>query len=410
MDLEPLDIAAIRGVFPVLEQSIHGHPLVYLDSAATCQKPSVVIEAEREFYRRDYSNIHRGVHALSERATKRFEEVREKVKNFINAADSHEIVFVRGATEGINLVARSWGTRFLNPGDEVLITAMEHHANIVPWQMICDEKQATLRVIPMNMSGELEYAKIPQLINEKTKLVAMNFVSNALGTVNDVQQVIDLAHARGVPVLLDAAQAVPHQRIDVQELGCDFLVFSGHKVYAPTGTGVLYGRHLILEAMPPFQGGGDMIKSVSFEKTVYNDAPWKFEAGTPDIAGVIGLGAAIEFVESVGIDSIQAHEAGLLEYALDGLTQVAGLRLIGEAKNRAGAISFVIDGVHSHDVGTILDREGIALRVGHHCAQPVMRHFGLNSTARASFAIYNTRDDVDALVSGLQKVREIFST
>ncbi len=409
MDIEPLDTAAIRGAFPVLEQSIHGNPLVYLDSAASCQKPNVVIEAEREFYRRDYSNIHRGVHELSERATKRFEAVREKVKSFINAANSHEIVFVRGATEGINLVARSWGTRFLSPGDEVLITAMEHHANIVPWQMICEEKQATLRVIPMNMSGELEYDQIPLLINENTKLVAMNFVSNALGTINDVQQVIDLSHARGVPVLLDAAQAVPHQRIDVQELGCDFLVFSGHKVYAPTGTGVLYGRHIILEAMPPFQGGGDMIKSVSFEKTVYNDAPWKFEAGTPDIAGVIGLGAAIDFVEGVGIDTIEAHEADLIEYALEGLKQVEGLRLIGEAKNRAGAISFVVDGVHAHDVGTILDREGIAVRVGHHCAQPVMKHFGLTSTARASFAIYNTREDVDALIAGLQKVREIFS-
>jgi len=404
----PLDAAALRAEFPALDQLVHGKPLVYLDSAASCQKPACVLEAMDGFYRRDYSNIHRGLHALAERATRRFEAARERVRAFLNAADSHEIVFVRGATEGINLVARSWGGRQLRAGDEVLVSGMEHHANIVPWQMICGEKGAKLRVIPVTDRGELELERIPELITERTRLVAIVHVSNALGTVNDVRRVIDLAHARGVPVLLDAAQSVPHQRIDVRELGCDFLVFSGHKVYGPTGSGVLYGRRIILEAMPPYQGGGEMIKSVSFERTIYNDAPWKFEAGTPDIAAVIGLGAALDFVDRVGIEAIRAHEEDLLDHALRGLAEIPGLRLIGEARERAGVISFVLDGVHAHDIGTVLDREGIAVRVGHHCAQPVMARFGLAATARASFAAYNTREDVDALLAGLERVRGFF--
>ncbi len=408
MAVGPIDSTAMRREFPVLDQLVHGKPLVYLDTAASSQKPNSVIDAMSDFYRRDYANIHRGLHALSERATARFEAARERVRAFLNAADSREIVFVRGATEGINLVARSWGGRYLSAGDEILITQMEHHANIVPWQMICEEKGAKLRVIPITDSGELEYDRIPELITDRTRLVAVVHVSNALGTVNDVRRIIDLSHARGVPVLLDAAQSVPHQRIDVQELGCDFLVFSGHKVYGPTGAGVLYGRRLILEAMPPFQGGGEMIKSVSFEKIVYNDVPWKFEAGTPDIAAGIGLAAAIEFVERTGIEAMRAHEDDLIEYALGQLREIRGLRLIGEPRERAGVISFVLDGIHAHDIGTILDREGVAVRVGHHCAQPVMTRFGLSSTARASFAVYNTRQDVDALIAGLEQVREFF--
>jgi cysteine desulfurase/selenocysteine lyase len=403
------DLSALRREFPVLDQRVHGKPLVYLDSAASCQKPESVLAAVDRFYRRDYSNIHRGLHALSERATKLFEDAREKVRTFLNAADAHEIVFVRGATEGINLVARSWGGRHLRAGDEVLVTGMEHHANIVPWQMICAEKGAKLRVIPITDRGELEIERLPELITERTRLVSVVQVSNALGTVNDVRRIIDLAHARGVPVLLDAAQAVPHQRVDVRELGCDFLVFSGHKMYAPTGSGVLYGRQIILEAMPPYQGGGEMIESVTFEKTTYRDAPWKFEAGTPDIAAVIGLGAAIDFIERVGIDAIRAHEEDLIDYALGRLAEVPGLRFIGEARERAGVIGFVLDGIHAHDVGTVLDREGIAVRVGHHCAQPVMARFGLAATVRASFAVYNTRADVDALVDALGRVRGFFA-
>lgn len=410
MGVSPIDVSTIRAEFPVLDQEVHGKRLVYLDSAASCQKPESVIDAVSDFYRHDYSNIHRGLHALSERATNRFEAAREKVRGWLNAADTREIVFTRGATEAINLVARSWGGLHLRAGDEILISGMEHHANIVPWQMICGEKGAKLRVIPITDAGELDYEKIPDLLTDRTRLVSIVHVSNALGTVNDVRRVIDLAHGRGIPVLLDAAQSIPHQRVDVQELGCDFLVFSSHKVYGPTGTGVLYGRHIILEAMPPYQGGGEMIKSVSFEKTVYNDAPWKFEAGTPDIAGVIGLGAAIEFLERVGIDAIHAHEESLLEYAVPRLEEIPGLRLIGTPAERAGVISFVLDGVHAHDIGTFVDREGVAIRVGHHCAQPVMTRYGLSSTARASFAAYNTREDVDALVAAVRSVQEFFAT
>ena len=408
MAVDRIDASALRREFPVLDQKVHGKPLVYLDSAASCQKPESVIETVREFYQHDYSNIHRGLHSLSERATHRFEGVREKVRGFIGASDVHEIVFVRGATEGINLVARSWGGKHLTPGDEVLISGMEHHANIVPWQMICEEKGAHLKVIPMNDRGELELDDLESRITDRTRLIGVVHVSNALGTVNDVRRITDVAHARGVPVLLDAAQSVPHSKIDVQELGCDFLVFSGHKMYGPTGSGILYGRQILLEAMDPFMGGGDMIKSVSFERTVYNKAPWRFEAGTPDIAGFIGLGAAIEFMERVGVEAIAAHEHDLIEYALPQLREIPGLRLIGDAAERAGAISFVLDGVHPHDIGTILDREGIAVRVGHHCAQPIMTRFGLSSTARASFAVYNTREDVDALVAGIRTVQEFF--
>lgn len=408
MTLERFDVEAIRREFPVLHQEVHGKPLVYLDSAASCQKPQSVIDAIGRFYAHDYANIHRGLHSLSERATHQFEAVREKVRGFINASDVHEIVFVRGATEGINLVARSWGSRYLGPGDEVLISAMEHHANIVPWQMICQERGARVRVIPMNDRGELELDRLAELVNDRTRLIGLVHVSNALGTVNDVRKVIEHAHGRGIPVLLDAAQSVPHSRVDVQELGCDFLVFSGHKTYGPTGCGVLYGRQILLEAMPPFQGGGDMIRSVSFEETTYNKSPWRFEAGTPDIAGFIGLGAAIDWIERVGIEAIGAHEADLLDHALSRLDEVPGMRKIGEARLRAGAISFTLDGIHPHDLGTILDREGIAVRVGHHCAQPIMRHFGVQATARASFAAYNTRADVDALIDGIHVVREFF--
>ncbi len=403
------NVEEIRRDFPILAQQVHGHPLVYLDNAATSQKPRVVIDAISRYYERDNANIHRGVHFLSEHATGEHEAARRTVQQFINAADTHEIIFVRGATEGINLVAQTYGRTHVGAGDEILVSAMEHHSNIVPWQMLCEEKGARLRVIPVNDRGELLLDDVQKLLTPKVKLLAVTHVSNALGTVVPLRQIVEIAHAAGVPVLVDGAQAVPHIKVDVQELDCDFYAFSGHKVYGPTGIGVLYGKSELLSLMPPYQGGGDMIRSVTFEKTTYNALPYKFEAGTPDIAGAIGLGKAIEYLNQLGIENIAAHEHDLLTYATESLLAIPGIRLIGTASDKAAVISFVMDEIHPHDIGTILDREGIAIRTGHHCAQPVMQRFGIPATARASFALYNTRQEVDALVAGIKKVQEVFA-
>jgi cysteine desulfurase/selenocysteine lyase len=403
-----LDVARIREDFPILRQTIHGKPLVYLDNAASAQKPQAVIDAIAHLYSADYSNIHRGVHQLSERSTMQYEEGRAKVQRFLHAADAREIVFVRGATEGINLVAQTYGRTHVGPGDEILISAMEHHSNIVPWQILCEEKGAFLRVAPINDRGELMLDEFERLLSRRTKLVAIAHVSNALGTINPIRRVIELAHRNGVPVLIDAAQSAPHMPVNVRELDCDFLVFSGHKMYGPTGVGVLYGKAALLEGMPPYQGGGDMISSVTFEKTTYNSLPYKFEAGTPNIEGVIGLAAAIDYVNNAGMDNIARYESELLAYGTERLSRVPGLRLIGTASEKAAVLSFVLDGVHPHDVGTILDRQGIAVRTGHHCAQPVMDRFGIPATTRASLAFYNTREEIDSLVAGLEKVREVF--
>ncbi|HUK39393.1 MAG TPA: cysteine desulfurase, partial [Candidatus Acidoferrales bacterium] len=384
------DVEAIRSDFPILAQKVHGQPLVYFDNGATSQKPQAVIDTVSRYYREENSNIHRGVHYLSERATAAYENAREKVKRFINAPESQEIIFVRGTTEAINLVAQSYGRAFLKAGDEIIVSAMEHHSNIVPWQMLCEQVGARLRVIPINHDGELVMEEYRRLLTEKTKFVSVTHVSNALGTIVAVKEIVALAHERGVPVMLDGAQAVPHLKIDVQEIGCDFYAFSGHKVFGPTGIGVLFGRSELLEKMPPYQGGGDMISSVTFEKTTYNTLPFKFEAGTPDIAGVVGLGAAIEYVEEIGIENIAAYESELLDYATEALSKVEGLRIVGTSKHKAGVISFVMQGIHPHDVGTILDRQGIAVRTGHHCAQPLMDRFGVPATTRASLAFYNT--------------------
>jgi cysteine desulfurase / selenocysteine lyase len=402
-----LDIEAIRAEFPILRQTIHGKPLVYLDNAATSQKPRFVLDAITEYYEKENANIHRGVHYLSERATADYERVREKAQRFLNAAKSSEIIFVRGTTEGINLVAQTYGRANITAGDEILITAMEHHSNIVPWQMLCQEKSAKLRVAPINDRGELLLDEYEKLLGPRTKIVAITHVSNALGSVNPVKRMIEMAHRRNIPVLVDGAQAVPHMSLDVRDLDADFYAFSGHKVYGPTGIGVLYGKTALLEAMPPYQGGGDMISSVTFEKTTYNKLPYKFEAGTPDIAGVIGLGAALDYVADVGMDAIAAHEHDLLTYATDAVSPIPGLRIIGTAAEKAGVLSFVLGDIHPHDVGTILDQEGIAIRTGHHCSQPVMDRFCIPATARASFAIYNTRDDIDALVRGIKRVQEV---
>jgi cysteine desulfurase/selenocysteine lyase len=404
-----LDVTAIRKDFPILAQQVHGKPLVYLDNAATSQKPKCVIEALTRFYQMDNANIHRGVHQLSERSTQSYEAARGKVQRFLNAANTREIVFVRGATEGINLVAQTYGRTHVGAGDEIVISAMEHHSNIVPWQMLCEEKDAVLRVITINDRGEVEFDQFEKLLNHRTRLVAVSHVSNALGTINPVREIVNTAHGWNVPVLIDGAQAVPHMKVDVRSLDCDFYVFSGHKVFGPTGIGVLYGKEQLLEEMPPWQGGGDMISSVTFEKTTYNDLPYKFEAGTPNIAGVIGLGAAIDYLDQIGMDAVAAHEHDLLEYGTRALESISGLRLIGTAREKAGVLSFVIDGVHPHDAGTILDREGVAVRAGHHCAQPVMDRFGVSATTRASLAFYNTKEDIDALVAGIQKVKEIFA-
>jgi cysteine desulfurase / selenocysteine lyase len=402
-----LDVNAIRAEFPILDIEVRGKPLVYLDNAATSQKPRFVLDAINRYYEQENANIHRGVHYLSERATADYEAVRAGVQRFINAAKSSEIIFVRGTTEGINLVAQSYGRKHVGAGDEVLITAMEHHSNIVPWQMLCEEKGAKLRVAPINDRGELLLDEFEKLIGPRTKIVAVTHVSNALGSVTPLKRMIEMAHAHKIPVLVDGAQAVPHMAVDVQALDCDFYTFSGHKIYGPTGIGVLYGRAALLEAMPPYQGGGDMISSVTFEKTTYNKLPYKFEAGTPDIAGVIGLGAAIEYMQDVGMDAIATHEHELLEYATERVSAIPGVRVIGTAKEKAGVLSFVIEGIHPHDVGTILDQEGVAIRTGHHCSQPVMDRFEIPATARASFAMYNTRADIDALVKGIQRVREV---
>lgn len=403
------DVHQIRKDFPLLQHKIRGKPLVYLDNAASTQKPQVVIDTMRHYYEYDNANVHRGVHLLSERATKKLEEARDKGRDFLNAKESREIIFVRGATEAINLVASSFGRKNVGPGDEVLITTMEHHSNIVPWQMLCEEKGARLRVVPISDDGELLMDEFEKLIGPRTRLVSVVHVSNTLGTINPVADIVALAHRRGIPVLLDGAQAAPHMPIDVQELDCDFYVLSGHKVYGPTGIGVLYGKAAVLEAMPPYQGGGDMISSVTFEKTTYNTLPYKFEAGTPNIAGSIGLGAALDYVESIGLENISAHEQGLLQYTTEQLQAIPGIRIIGTAKHKAGAISFVMDGVHPHDIGTIMDQEGIALRTGHHCTQPLMDRFGVPATARAALALYNTYDEIDALVRGIHMVKEMFS-
>jgi cysteine desulfurase / selenocysteine lyase len=405
---QPFDIVRIRQDFPILSRKVRGKRLVFLDSAASAQKPRVVIEAERRVYEAEYANVHRGVYWLSQRATEAFEAAREKVCQFLNARETREIIFVRGATEAINLVAQSYGRGFLSAGDEVLITHMEHHANIVPWQMLRDEKAVVLRVAPIDDAGELDLDAFARLIGPRTKLIAVTHVANALGTVVPVEEVIRLAKARGVPVLIDGCQAVPHQAVDVQALDCDFYVFSGHKLYGPTGIGVLYGKARLLQAMPPWQGGGDMIRSVTFEKTEYNELPWKFEAGTPHIAGAIGLGVAIDYVQSIGYDAVAVHETELLAYAVRELSKINSLRIIGQPRHRSGVISFALGGIHPHDIGTILDDDGICVRAGHHCAQPTMERFNVAATARASFAIYNDRDDVDALVAGLCKVHAVF--
>jgi cysteine desulfurase / selenocysteine lyase len=403
------DVEKVRRDFPILHQQVHGKPLVYLDNAATTQKPLAVIEAINHYYRYDNSNIHRGVHALSERATDQYERTRVAVKSFINAADAREIIFLRGATEAINLVAQTYGRKHVSTGDEVLITAMEHHSNIVPWQMLCDEKGAKLRIAPINERGELLLDEFQKLLNDKTKLVAIGHLSNALGTINPVKEIVRMAHSRKmpVPVLVDGAQAAPRLKVDVQDLDCDFYAVSGHKLYGPTGIGFLYGKAQLLEAMPPWQGGGDMIASVTFDKTIYNRLPYKFEAGTPNIADTIGLGAAIEYLNELGLEHIERHEADLLEYATRELEKIPGITIIGTAKRKAGVLSFVMEDIHPHDIGTILDSEGVAVRTGHHCAQPVMQRYGIPATARASFGLYNSREDVDALVRGIKKVVEV---
>jgi cysteine desulfurase/selenocysteine lyase len=401
------DVEQVRRDFPILQQKVHGKPLVYLDNAATTQKPLAVMEAMENYYRRDNSNIHRGVHTLSERATEHYEMARTSIQRFLNAADSKEIIFVRGTTEAINLVAQTYGRQNVGSGDEVLITAMEHHSNIVPWQMLCDEKGAKLRVAPINDQGELLLGEFERLLGPKTKLAAVSHLSNALGTINPVQEIVRMAHAKNIPVLVDGAQAAPRMQVDVQELDCDFYAISGHKMYGPTGIGALYGKAKLLEAMPPYQGGGDMIASVTFEKTVYNRLPYKFEAGTPNIADTIGLGAAVEYLEQLGVEDIERHERDLLAYATRQVGAIPGVNIVGTAKEKAGVLSFTIDGIHPHDIGTILDSEGIAVRTGHHCAQPVMQRFGIPATARASFGLYNTREEVDALVAGIHKVIEV---
>jgi cysteine desulfurase/selenocysteine lyase len=403
------DVEKLREDFPVLKQRIHGKPLVYLDSAATAQKPLAVIEAIRKFYEVDCANIHRGVHELSQRSTAAYEETRSKAKRFLNARAKNELIFVRGTTEGINLVASSWGRKNVKEGDEIVISALEHHSNIVPWQMLCEEKGAKLRVIPMDDRGELLLEEYEKLLGPRTRMVAVGHVSNALGSVNPVRQIVEMAHRAGALALIDGAQAAPHLKIDVQALDADFYAFSGHKVFGPTGIGILYGKARLLNAMPPYQGGGDMIKTVTFEKTTYADLPYKFEAGTPSIAGGIGLGAAFDYVTRIGLDKIAAYEHELLVYGTEALSRIPGLRLIGTAREKAAVLSFVIDGIHPHDIGTVLDRQGIAVRTGHHCAQPVMDRFGVPATTRASLAFYNTVAEIDALAAGLAKVKEIFS-
>jgi cysteine desulfurase / selenocysteine lyase len=402
------DVERVRRDFPILSQKVRGKALVYLDNAATSQKPQPVIDAIARYYQSGNANIHRGVHFLSEHATEEHEAARQAVRQFINAARTEELIFVRGTTEGINLVAQTYGRAHIGAGDEVLVSAMEHHSNIVPWQILCEQQGAKLRVIPINDQGELLLDEFEKLIGPRTKIVAVAHVSNALGTINPIREIVKIAHAHDVPVVVDGAQAVPHIKVDVQDLDCDFYAFSGHKMYGPMGIGVLYGKYKLLEAMPPYQGGGDMIRSVTFEKTQYNTLPYKFEAGTPDVAGAIGLGSAIKYLNGVGIENVAAHEHELLEYATQALSKLPGIRIIGNAKNKAAVLSFMMEGVHPHDIGTILDQEGIAVRTGHHCAQPIMQRFGIPATVRASFGLYNTKAEVDALVAGIKKVQEVF--
>jgi cysteine desulfurase/selenocysteine lyase len=404
-----LDLVAIRQDFPILHQQINGHPLVYLDNAASSQKPNQVIDAVANYYRQDNANVHRGVHRLSQRATDAYEAARDKVRGFVNAQSDKEIIFVRGATEAVNLVAQSFVRPQLQAGDEILISHMEHHANIVPWQMLCEQTGAKLNIIPMTTVGELDLSTLDELLTSKTKIMAIGHVSNALGTINPIKDMIARAHAKNIPVLVDGAQAVPHMIVDVEDLDCDFYVFSGHKMFAPTGIGALYGKQALLEAMSPWQGGGDMILSVSFAHTEYNELPYKFEAGTPNISGAIGLGAAIDYMNNLGIANLAAHEDALLIAATEKVTALPGVRIIGTAAQKASVLSFMIEGVHPHDVGTIFDQQGLAIRTGHHCAQPVMQFFGIPATARASFAFYNTFDEIDALVGGIKKVQELFA-
>jgi cysteine desulfurase/selenocysteine lyase len=403
------DVQKVRRDFPILTQRIHGKPLVYLDNAATTQKPQSVIDAMVRSYAEDNANIHRGVHLLSERATRAYEEARGKVQKFLNAPNPREIVFVRGTTEAINLVAQTFGRANVGKGDEVLITEMEHHSNIVPWQMLCEEKGAHLTVLPITDEGELRMDLLDTLLTNRTRIVAVGHVSNSLGTINPISTIVEAAHRRGVPVLVDGAQAVAHLPVDVQSLGCDFYALSGHKLFGPTGIGVLWGRLALLDAMPPYQGGGDMISAVTFKKTTYNVVPNKFEAGTPNIAGSVGLGAAIDYLKGVDFKALQAHESDMLAYGTKALTSVPGVRMIGTAAHKAGVLSFVMEDVHPHDIGTILDQEGVAIRTGHHCTQPLMDRLGVPATARASLALYNTREEIDALVGALGKVREIFA-
>jgi cysteine desulfurase/selenocysteine lyase len=402
------DAARVRRDFPILATLVHGHPLVYLDSAASAQRPLPVLRAVEDYETHSHANVHRGVHALSQAATAAFEGARERVRRFLNARSTREIIFVRGTTEAINLVAQAYGRPRFGPGDEILITALEHHANIVPWQMVCEQTGCTLKVAPINRRGELLYEEFAQLLGSRTRLVAVAHVSNALGTVLPVKRIVEAAHAQGAVVLIDGAQAVPHSRVDVRALGADFYAFSGHKLYAPTGIGVLYGREELLQAMPPWQGGGEMILTVSFEKTTYNELPWKFEAGTPNISGAVGLAAAMDYLENLGLEGVAAHESRLLALATAELARLPGIELVGTAAHKAAVLSFTLAGVHAHDLGTILDAEGVAVRTGHHCAMPVMTFFGVAATARASFGCYNTEDDVARLVAALGKAREVF--
>lgn len=406
-DTLPLAVERLRQDFPCLQQKVHGKPLIYLDNAATTQKPQVVIDTIRRYYEMDNANVHRGVHLLSERATQHYENTRLQVQKFIGAAQTREIIFTRGTTEAINLVASSYGRKHVQAGDEVLITYMEHHSNIVPWQLLCEEKGAKLRVAPINERGELILDEFEKLLSPRTKIVSVVHVSNTLGTVNPVKRIVEMAHARGIPVLLDGAQAVPHMQVNVRELDCEFYAFSGHKLYGPTGVGVLYGKAKVLESMPPYQGGGDMIRSVRFDKTTFNELPAKFEAGTPNVSGVIGLGAAINYLSELDMEAVATYEHDLLTYATESLNAIPGVRIIGTARERAGAVSFVVEGIHPHDIGTILDQQGIAIRTGHHCTQPLMERFCVPATARAAFAFYNTRSEIDALVRGIYKVKEL---
>jgi cysteine desulfurase/selenocysteine lyase len=397
------DLNKIRSEFPLLQQEMNGQPLVFLDSAASSQKPQMVLDKLEEYYTRQNANVHRGVYQLSQEATDAYEQGREQLRRFINAPSAKEVLFVRGTTEGINLVASSYGKAFINEGDEVIVSTMEHHSNIVPWQMICEERGAVLKVIPINEAGELQIDAYREMLSEKVKMVAISHVSNSLGTINPVKEMITMAHEQGIPVLVDGAQAIPHMKVDVQELDADFYTFSGHKMFGPTGIGVLYGKEEWLNKMPPYHGGGEMIETVTFEKTTYNELPHKFEAGTPDISGVVALGAAVEYIEQIGHDAIQKHEKELLHYATEKLSEIEGIRIIGTAAHKASVLSFLVEGIHPYDLGTILDKLGIAVRTGHHCTQPLMSWYGIPGTVRASLAFYNNREDIDRLVAGVQR-------